>query len=246
LSYLSRVSAKLEELDHKNINLTTFQKFAEKHQALLYPAFEMQTRIQDHVVGTNFWHILIENRVRMFQDRYVSVKEILERYEERADMNRITHNHHDDTEVSRGTHEEQQQTAIGTADGHESVKSYSRKKSLKTIAVSSIVQSMLEEADEESKPKHQGQGHGRGHGLTADGLTSATPPILQRKPSVIQRRPSNAVAPPRIEGNSAAKTKFKSAAHAVALSTGCSSSQRHPPLSHTLSEKKKKKSEFRH
>jgi phosphopantetheine adenylyltransferase len=250
-SLVLRVSAKLEELDHQNINLQTFQKFAEKHQALLYPAFEMQTRIQDHVVGTTFWHVLIENRVRMFQDRYVSVREILERYEERADLNRLTAHHHEETNASRGTeeHHEQQQhgsAALGTADGHESIKSYSRKKSLKSISVSPIVQSLLAEAEEETKPKRQG----KGHGLTADGLSSATPPVLQRKPSVIQRRSSNAgaTAAAAPAGSSAAKTKFKTAAHAVAISTGSLPLPPPPSLSlpHSPTEKKRKKSEFRH
>jgi hypothetical protein len=86
-----RVSAKLEELDRQNIDLATFQKFAESHQALLYPAFEMQTRFHDQVLGTNFWQILIENRVRMFNDRYISVADILARYEERIDLNHVTH-----------------------------------------------------------------------------------------------------------------------------------------------------------
>jgi hypothetical protein len=95
------VTAKLEELDRQNIDLTTFQKFAEKHQALLYPAFEMQTRFHDHVLGTNFWQILIENRVKMFDNRYVSVTDILARYEERIELNQLNnprHSHHNNEE----------------------------------------------------------------------------------------------------------------------------------------------------
>ncbi len=101
------MSTKLEELDRDNIDLPTFPRFAEKHQALLYLAFEMQTRFHAHVLGTNFWQILIENRVRMFDDRYVSVTDILARYEERADLHQLPNqrnNHTDEFDNSSANH----------------------------------------------------------------------------------------------------------------------------------------------
>lgn len=46
----------------------------------------MQSRIQGCVLGTTFWHALIDNRVKMFDDRYIPIQVILEKYEERMDL----------------------------------------------------------------------------------------------------------------------------------------------------------------
>lgn len=67
----------------------TFKNFAERHQALLYPAFEMQTRFQDRVLGSQFWQIVVQNRIRLYQDRYIPVKDIISRYQERANLKNI-------------------------------------------------------------------------------------------------------------------------------------------------------------
>jgi hypothetical protein len=121
-----------------------------------------------------------------------------------------------------------------TADGHESLRSLSRKNTLKTIAVSPVVASLLEEDSEEAvkrtKPKSSG--------LTADGLASSNPS------SVLQRKPSNAG---QSASESRSKSKFKSAAHAVAISTGEETVP--PPLTLLRSpsaDKKRTSSQFRH
>mmetsp|Transcript_1741 Transcript_1741/g.2724 ORF Transcript_1741/g.2724 Transcript_1741/m.2724 type:complete len:509 (-) Transcript_1741:189-1715(-) len=85
-THAKRVYYKIQELDKDLIDIETFQRFAEKHPALLYPAFEMQTRFQRKVIGPPFWHALIRARVRMFKDRYVPIKDILLMYADRYDV----------------------------------------------------------------------------------------------------------------------------------------------------------------
>jgi hypothetical protein len=77
---------KLEELNKELIDIETFQKFSEKHPALLYPAFEMQTRFKRKVIGNDFWATLIRNRVQLFKDRYVPIGEILLKYADRYEI----------------------------------------------------------------------------------------------------------------------------------------------------------------
>lgn len=77
---------KLGALDSKQIDLETFKEFSRKHQALLYPAFEMQTRFQKCVVGNDFWAVFSRQRVKVFKDRYVPIGEILAQFEGRYNV----------------------------------------------------------------------------------------------------------------------------------------------------------------
>jgi hypothetical protein len=77
---------KLGALDSKQIDLDSFKEFSRKHQALLYPAFEMQTLFQRRVVGNVFWEIYSKQRVSMFKDRYIPIEEILAQFESRYNV----------------------------------------------------------------------------------------------------------------------------------------------------------------
>lgn len=77
---------KLGAMDEKQIDLESFQEFSRKHQALLYPAFEMQTRFQKRVVGNVFWEVYSRQRVQVFKDRYVPIQEILAQFESRYNV----------------------------------------------------------------------------------------------------------------------------------------------------------------
>lgn len=83
-------------MDRKDIDIGTFQKFAERHQALLYPAFEMQTRFKERVLGESFWHVIVQNCLKVFDDRYIPVLDIIARYEERADLKKIKSKNNND------------------------------------------------------------------------------------------------------------------------------------------------------
>ena len=77
---------KLGALNEKQIDLDTFKEFSRKHQALLYPAFEMQNRFQRCVVGNDFWAVYSRQRVKVFKDRYVPIEEILAQFEGRYNV----------------------------------------------------------------------------------------------------------------------------------------------------------------
>lgn len=103
-----------------------------------------------------------------------------------------------------------------TADGHESVKSLSKKLSMKSISVAPVVVNPHVINSEEINQKIRT----KPHGLTADGMTSAHP-VLQRKPSMVSanaQRRSSLSAMNSQEDNP--RNKFKAAAQAVAVTTG--------------------------
>ena len=77
---------KLGALDTKQIDIDTFKDFSKKHQALLYPAFEMQSRFRQRVVGNVFWEVISRVRVDMFKDRYIPIEEILAQFESRYNV----------------------------------------------------------------------------------------------------------------------------------------------------------------
>lgn len=77
---------KLGALDTDQIDLESFKEFSRKHQALLYPAFEMQNRFQKCVVGNTFWAVYSKQRVQVFKDRYIPIEEILAQFEGRYNV----------------------------------------------------------------------------------------------------------------------------------------------------------------
>lgn len=78
--------SKLGALNTKQIDLDTFKEFSRKHQALLYPAFEMQSRFQRRVIGNIFWATYCQMRMNMFKERYVPIEEILAQFESRYNV----------------------------------------------------------------------------------------------------------------------------------------------------------------
>lgn len=49
----------------------------------------MQTRFQDRVLGSQFWQVVVQNRIRLYEDRYIPVRDIIARYEERANLKNV-------------------------------------------------------------------------------------------------------------------------------------------------------------
>ncbi len=86
--YSCRIYDKVKELGWVDIDIKTFQSFVERHQAFLYPAFEIQIKFRNAICGREFWDTLIAKRTQMFNNRYIPLKEIVRRYEERVDLSR--------------------------------------------------------------------------------------------------------------------------------------------------------------
>ena len=64
---------------HSLITLDQFAAFSKDNPALLFPAFEMQRKIQTKVMGESFWRKILERRIALTDDgsNFVSVKQIL-------------------------------------------------------------------------------------------------------------------------------------------------------------------------
>ena len=59
------------------INTTHFRDFALNHQALLYPAFVMQSALRRKILGSGFWERQTEKRMRITKGKYVPVRDFL-------------------------------------------------------------------------------------------------------------------------------------------------------------------------
>jgi hypothetical protein len=60
-----------------SIGVDFFAEFVRKHPALLFPAFELQTKLQNGIVGRDFWSDASSTRVQMSNGEYVSINQIL-------------------------------------------------------------------------------------------------------------------------------------------------------------------------
>jgi hypothetical protein len=60
------------------VDIEVFRRFVKKHPALLFPAFEMQRRMQEYTLGKGFWTRLGERRLRLSSGQFVPVKKFME------------------------------------------------------------------------------------------------------------------------------------------------------------------------
>ena len=70
--------AKLAELD-TSINFQTFSRFVRKHQAMLYPAYALQDKLMQYIMGKKFWKKQAANRVLLSRGVYRSILDIIGR-----------------------------------------------------------------------------------------------------------------------------------------------------------------------
>jgi hypothetical protein len=61
-----------------DIDAEAFCKFAKNHNALLFPAFEMQTALQRSTLGTAFWQRNSERRIEISKGRFVPIGKLME------------------------------------------------------------------------------------------------------------------------------------------------------------------------
>ena len=74
------------------VDIDTFRKFVVKHPALLFPAFDVQRKMQDNTLGKRFWTKLADKRLRLSSGQYVPIKKFMELHLEkmvREDKNRL-------------------------------------------------------------------------------------------------------------------------------------------------------------
>lgn len=62
----------------RDINVDRFREFCRTHPAVLYPAFVLQTQMQEKILGPKFWSTCSNTRVELSSGQYVHIAEILE------------------------------------------------------------------------------------------------------------------------------------------------------------------------
>lgn len=80
-----RVDMELQSIDARtSINLPAFRKFTKTHQALLFPAFQLQNQLQRKVLGVAFWHRASNRRVEMCKGNYVTMSTLMQMVSSRS------------------------------------------------------------------------------------------------------------------------------------------------------------------
>lgn len=62
----------------RNINVDKFREFCRTHPAVLYPAFVLQTQMQEKILGPRFWSSCSNARVELSSGKYVDIAAILQ------------------------------------------------------------------------------------------------------------------------------------------------------------------------
>lgn len=76
---LFSIANNMHSLDEMGeIDAEAFCKFAKNHNALLFPAFEMQTALQTATLGTAFWQHNSERRIEISKGRFVPIGKLME------------------------------------------------------------------------------------------------------------------------------------------------------------------------
>lgn len=74
-----RIMKELRSLDKKaTINVDRFRAFVTNHPALLFPAFQMQLALRQHVLGVRFWERCAQKRIKLVDGRRVTLGKLLE------------------------------------------------------------------------------------------------------------------------------------------------------------------------
>lgn len=72
------MDAELQSIDARtSINLPAFRKFTKTHQALLFPAFQLQNQLQRKVLGVAFWHRASGRRVEICKGNYITMSTLM-------------------------------------------------------------------------------------------------------------------------------------------------------------------------
>jgi hypothetical protein len=66
------------EADGGDVNAEQFCLFAKNHNALLFPAFEMQKALQKSTLGVNFWTTNAERRIEMSNGKFMPVAKFMQ------------------------------------------------------------------------------------------------------------------------------------------------------------------------
>lgn len=80
-SQAQAIMAKLKSGDNdmeRDINVDSFREFCRTHPAVLYPAFVLQTQMQEKILGSKFWSSCGNSRVQLSDGKYVDISDLLQ------------------------------------------------------------------------------------------------------------------------------------------------------------------------
>ena len=74
------------EKSGKTFNIEEYRLFVRTHQALLFPAFQMQLALQRKVLGVRFWENNANKRLKFSNGKYISVGNFILMVSKQASM----------------------------------------------------------------------------------------------------------------------------------------------------------------
>jgi Ca2+-binding EF-hand superfamily protein len=75
--HAKQISTELKMLDEE-IDVDAFVTFARTHHALLFPAFQMQSALQDKILGKGFWTKSANRRIEISKGKFVPIARFME------------------------------------------------------------------------------------------------------------------------------------------------------------------------
>lgn len=80
-SQAQAIMTKLKSPDNdmeRDISVDRFREFCRTHPAVLYPAFVLQTQMQEKILGPKFWTSCGNDRVKLSDGKYIDIADILQ------------------------------------------------------------------------------------------------------------------------------------------------------------------------
>ena len=76
---MDRINRQVSSKNDHSVSLDAFSRFSAENPAMLFPAFEMQRKIQKAVLGVSFWQQHLDRRIKLVDDgrSFISVKQLL-------------------------------------------------------------------------------------------------------------------------------------------------------------------------
>lgn len=81
--YAVRILETISGMEVDAVDIDKFRKFVKKHPALLFPAFEMQRKMQKHTLGVSYWRRLGDKRLKLSSGQFVPIKKFMEMHLEK-------------------------------------------------------------------------------------------------------------------------------------------------------------------
>ena len=77
--YAKAIIAKLKSLSSDFLmNINEFRQFSDSYPALLFPAFEVQMKIQDNILGREFWMHCSHRNIPLGSGKFINIRDLMD------------------------------------------------------------------------------------------------------------------------------------------------------------------------